>query len=52
MNLWVESASFELNSIEVLISRALTDSVIICDNLLLISNVLKEYLDIKEEIKN
>ena len=52
MNLWVESASFKLNSIEVLIYRALTDSVIIRDNLLSISNVLKEYNYIKEEIKS
>ena len=41
-----------LNSIEVLISEALIDSVISHDGLVLINNALKEYNKIKEEIKN
>ena len=41
-----------LNSIEVLISKALIDSNISHDDFLLISNVLKEYDNLKEEIKN
>ena len=42
----------KLNSIEVLISNALTDAVIRHDELVLINNFLKEYGEIKEEIKN
>ena len=45
-------AKSKLNSIEVLISKALGDSVISHDEFLLINNVLKEYKEIKEEIKN
>ena len=45
-------AKSELNSIEVLISKALIDSNISHDEFVLISSVLKEYGDIKEEIKN
>ena len=42
----------KLNSIEVLISRALINSVISHDEFVLINNVLKEYDEMKEEIKN
>ena len=41
----------KLNSIEVLISKSLTDSVISHDEFNSINNVWKEYNDIKEEIK-
>ena len=44
-------AKFKLNSIEVLISEALIDSVISHDEFVLINNVRKEYNDMKEEIK-
>ena len=42
----------KLNSIEVLISRALIDSNINHDEFVLINNVLKEFYDTKEKIKN
>ena len=42
----------KLNSMEVLISQALIDSVISHDEFVLINNVLKEYNEIKKEIKN
>ena len=45
-------AKYKLNSIEVLISKALTDSVISHDEFVLINSVLKEYDEMKEEIKN
>ena len=45
-------AKFELNSIEVLISKALINSVISHDEFVLINNVIKEYIKMKEEIKN
>ena len=45
-------AKSKLNSIEVLISKALIDSVIIHDQFVLINNVQKEYDEMKEEIKN
>ena len=45
-------AKSKLNSIEVLISKALTDSVISHDEFVLINSVLKEYDEMKEEIKN
>ena len=45
-------AKSKLNSIEVLISKALIDSVISHDEFVLISNVPKEYSEMKEEIKN
>ena len=45
-------AKSKLNSIEVLISKALIDSVISHDEFVLINNVLKEYNEMKEEIKN
>ena len=41
-----------LNSIEVLISKSLIDSCISHDEFALVNNVLKEYDDMKEEIKN
>ena len=42
----------KLNSIEVLISKALIDSNISHDEFVLIDNVGKQYDNIKEEIKN
>ena len=42
----------KLNRIEVLISKSLTDSNICHDESVLINNVLKEYDDMKEKIKN
>ena len=44
-------AKFKLNSKEVVISKALNDSVI-HDECLLINNVLKEYNGMKEKRKN
>ena len=44
-------AKSKLNSIEVLISMALTESVISLDEFVLI-NVLQEYNEMKDEIKN
>ena len=41
----------KLNSIEVLISKALPDSVISHDEFVLINDVLKEYKEMKEGIK-
>ena len=45
-------AKSELNSIEVLISKALIDSVISHDEFVLINNAIKEYDEMKGEIKN
>ena len=45
-------AKSKLNSIEVLISKALIDSNISHDEFVLINNVLKEFYDMKEELKN
>ena len=45
-------AKSKLNSIEVLISKPLIDSNISNDEFVLINNVLKEFNDIKGEIKN
>ena len=45
-------AKSKSNSKEVLISEALNDSVISHDRFVLINNVLKEYNEMKEEIKN
>ena len=45
-------AKSKLNSIEVLISKALIDSNISHDEFVLINNVLKKFYDMKEEIKN
>ena len=42
----------KLNSIEVLISKTLIDPNISHDEFVLINNVLKEFYDMKEEIKN
>ena len=45
-------AKSKLNSVEILVSNALIDSNISHDELVLISNVPKEFDDIKEEIKS
>ena len=45
-------ANSKLNSIEVLISKALIDSVIGLDEFVLKNNAQKEYRKLKEEIKN
>ena len=45
-------AKSKLNSLEVLISKALIDSNISHDEFVLINNVLKEYDDMKEKIKS
>ena len=45
-------ANSKLNSTEVLISKALIDSVISYNKFVLRNNVLKEFCDMKEEIKN
>ena len=45
-------AKTKLNSIEVLISKALIDSNVSHDKLVLINNVLKESGNIKNENKN
>ena len=42
----------KLNSVEVLISKALIDSNISHDEFVLINEMLKEYDDMKEAIKN
>ena len=44
-------AKSKLNSIEVLLSKSLIDLVVSHDEFVLISNVLKEYSELKEEIK-
>ena len=48
----LSSAKSKLNSVEVLISKALIDSNISRDECILINNVLKEFDDMKEEIKS
>ena len=45
-------AKSKLNSMEVLISKALVDSNISHDEFVLINDVLKEFYDMKDEIKN
>ena len=45
-------AKSNLNSIELLISKALPDSIINHDEFVLIDNELKEFYDMTEEIKN
>ena len=45
-------AKSKLNSIEVLISKTSIDSVISHDDFFSINNVLKEYDELKGEIKN
>ena len=42
----------KLNTIEVLISKALIDSYISHDEFVSINNVLRKYIEMKEEIKN
>ena len=42
----------KLNNIELLISKALTDSYISHDEFVLVNNVSKEYDDMKQKIKN
>ena len=42
----------QLNAIEVLISKDLIDSYVIHDEFLSVNNVLREYYEVKEEIKN
>ena len=42
----------KLNAIEVLISKALIDSYISHDEFVSLNNVLREYYEMKEEIKN
>ena len=48
----VSLAKSKLNRIEVLISKSLTDSDTSHDEFVFINNVLKEYEEMKEEIKN
>ena len=43
---------FKLNSVEILIPKALNDSNISCDGFVLKNNVSKEFDDKKEKIKN
>ena len=45
-------AKSKLNRMQVLISKAIIDSDISHDELILINNVLKEYEEMREEIKN
>ena len=45
-------AESKLNKIEVLISKALMDSVISHDEFVLVDNALKEYNEMKEQIEN
>ena len=45
-------AKSKLNSIEVIIFKNLVDSNIVHDEFVLINNVLIEYDDTKQEIKN
>ena len=48
----ISLAKSKLNSIEVLISKALIFSKISHDEFVLINNMLKEFHDMKEDIKN
>ena len=45
-------AKSKLDRKEILISKSLIDSVISHDEFVLINNVLKQYNEMKEEIKN
>ena len=45
-------AKAKSDTIEVLISKALIDSYINHDELILVNNVLRQYNEMKEEIKN
>ena len=42
----------QLNAIEVLISKDLIDSYVIHDEFLSVNKVLREYYEVKKEIKN
>ena len=42
----------KLNTIEVLISKGVIDSYIRHDEFVLVNNVLREYNELKEEVKN
>ena len=42
----------KLNSVKVLVSKALINSIIFLDEFVLINNVLKENNEMKEEIKS
>ena len=44
--------TYQLRTVEVLISKAFTDSYISHDEFVSINNVLREYDEIKKEIKN
>ena len=48
----IKLAKSKLNSMGVLISKALIDLHFIHDEFVLINNVLKKFYDVKEEIKN
>ena len=48
----IKLAEPKLNSMEVLISKALIDLHFIYDEFVLMNNVLKTFYDMKEEIKN
>ena len=48
----VQLGKDKLNSIEALISKALIDSHISHDEFFSVNNVLREYYEMKEEIKN
>ena len=48
----VSLAKTKLNTIEVLISKALSEWYINHDEFLSVINVLREYIEMKEEIKN
>ena len=45
-------AKTKLNTIEVLISKALANSCVSHEEFVLVNDVLKEYDDMKEEIRN
>ena len=45
-------AKSKLNSIEILISKVLIDSVISHDEFVLTNNVLRKYNEMEEELKN
>ena len=45
-------AKTKLNTVKVLISKALIDSYINQDEFILVNNMLREYNEVKEEIKN
>ena len=48
----VQLGKDKLNSIEVLISKGLIDSYISHDEFFSVNNVLREFYEMKEEIKN